>query len=716
VSTTVESRPSVNDLVNEALTRWLKLTKLVFDEEGRVESKANNCPWKSYELGGLTESLNESRDLDPTGLTTFMMLRGMAESYFREIKYDAETLILKPDSIESDLVPMRAVRDVLENPDVVQLIGDFQKMIRNAALHYGVQPGKAMDALEELLADKYSLAIVRRDALLSSRRLEVHQFSHGRADLLPPKYSPHVYEFWNVNSLLQAMRAQKFGGISIVLIRDPEEALNSYFIFALKNGFTFSILTDMEKGPHPAYKRMSRRPDRNMERRAAQNWFPYDLLDVKEIKNELGETERLVANVRTQLVPINMEAVAIKPLNELSPEQFVWTILMFDLIRDRFWAKNERLPELSYTGQMVVEPQALVSREGSLYKEGLYKPLELPRLTKEDVTEEKTKDQWGRESTQFNAWMVERYGHLVPEEVLNPVGEQAKLLLESRADELLPVTQVERVKNYGGEREIERPKFETLDPTSFGRKAEIERDRVWVGRMNQMKAIQRFADDEFNREKDKILEWYLTALKKNSEALFNACARGELALTAWITKHGHVFDGKEFRELAPSLNQGEGTTWSKAHGHYGFRRPKVVLGEMVTEEVPSRGRGWIYHRTREVHQQMCAERPNVRATIFTVIKVTCPAAIATVCGVKIEELPWPLQYWYNDVPYYGNSILDRLDPADWVLKNPWMDNHWRSTGLKLDVGVAHCKLAFNARRKALGLPPKIWEKPKDDDE
>ncbi|MDA4133720.1 MAG: hypothetical protein OK454_11450, partial [Thaumarchaeota archaeon] len=277
--------------------------------------------------------------------------------------------------------------------------------------------------------------------------------------------------------------------------------------------------------------------------------------------------------------------------------------------------------------------------------------------------------------------------------------------LDGKADEILPVTKTEKIRNYHGEREIEKPKFETLDATSFGTSAAIQRDRLWVARTNQMKAIQRFADDEYNREHDNILKWYNDALVKNREALLDACARGELNLPAWVTKEGGHFSGKEMKKEAPSLRQEQGTSWSKSHSYYGFHRPYQCLSETVEEQVPSRG--WR-RQMRTVRYVMCAERTTVKASIFTVIKVTCPEALATLCGVKVEDLPWALQHWYNDHPYHGNSILNRLDPEDWVLHNPWMPEGWRSTGLQLDVGVAHCKLAFAARRKTLGLPPKEW--------
>ena len=207
---------TIDDLVNEALARWVALTGLAMKDGMRVVAK--NCPWQSYEVERQTEALNESRTLDPTGLTTFMLVRGLAEAYLQDIQFNAHDLILEPGAIEAQLGPMRALRDLLEEPDVVQLIASFQKQIRDGAKHYGVEPGKPMDKLETLLGERYRLARVRRDALLSMQRLDAHQFTQGSKDDQPLKYSPDVFEFWNVNSLLAAMRGQKCGGISLCLL------------------------------------------------------------------------------------------------------------------------------------------------------------------------------------------------------------------------------------------------------------------------------------------------------------------------------------------------------------------------------------------------------------------------------------------------------------------------------------------------------------------
>jgi len=664
---------TINDLVNAALVRWIALTGLV-DEGGRTKV-APNCPWEPWTVRSYAETLNESRTLDKTGLTTFMLVRGLTEAYLKDIKVSAHDLILDPAAIEAQLGPMRALRDALEEPEVVQMIADFQKQLRDGAVHYGVEPGEPMAKLEELVASRYALARVRRDALISMERLQAHQFTQGVKEEKPPKYSPDVFEFWNINSMLSAMRSQKSGGISLCLIRDPEQPLRSYFAFAIRNGGTLTVLTDKSDEPHPAFKRMTRRPDRALETRASQHWFPYQLLDLTTLGK--GAEERVVAARRTQLVPMNVEAVPLSRLSALEPEQFVWLMLVFDMIRERFWAEDKRLPEISYTGQMIAEPQALVGASGALVKDGLYKPLELPSLKAADLTDKVLRSQWGRTPTHFNRWLVERYKDQVPEEALNPVGESAKALLTARSQEPGFLPTVVRTKRTLMKRweERQQPRFETMDATAFGTKKELVRDRLWVGRMNQCAIVQQLADAEFEKDKDSVCAWYTAAIRKNKKAIFDACARGEWMMPRWLPSQ-FAMPGRSKSVIATKNVVDQ---WMSKRGY--SARTTFRFGETRTSP-----RYWV----------ACAEKPNLKASIITSIDVTCPQALAVVCGVDVEELPWPLQNWFDEEPYVGNSILDRIEPSDWKIKNPWRE-------IDFSVVVAQSKTAYHARRQALGL-------------
>jgi hypothetical protein len=440
-----------------------------------------------------------------------------------------------------------------------------------------------------------------------------------------------------------------------------------------------------------------------------------------------ADGKALYEKQRTALVRTNVVGVPLKDISELAPAEFVWAVLLFDLIRERYWVQQKMLPEVSYTGEMIVEPQALVGTGSSLVKSGQYKYLELPRLTAKDVTQEKTAAQWENKVTGQNAWMEKRYAHRVPEDFLNVVGEQQKLLLEQRAQKmLLPA-------NAGAARTEDEPddwhdasepslsiarradtgplgSLETVSPTWFGPKEKLERDRVWVARTNQMKAIQALAEEEFRRDAPAILTWVYDRARRNREAIFNACARGEWELPSFSEPpftdkeaddvdedgfHTHTLFGRTKQHRKDCLRQKQ-DRW-----HYYGASPKFSLGEFDNLD-----RHWH-----------CAEKPEFRATIMTEILPDCPQALAEVLAVKVEDLPWPLQHFYIHEKYSGNHILDRLDPQDWVLQNPWLPSarnviRWgrQRTGFEVNIFVAHSKVALNERRKKLKLPAKDWDK------
>jgi hypothetical protein len=671
---------NINDLVNEGLRRWIKLTGVKMD--GRSWS----------ELKGHTQEMSDSRKLDPTGLTTFMMLRGLTENYFRKIQFSAYDFLIDPHSVAHALEPMKELRDLLEDAQVVSVIRDFQSQLEDAAVHYGVQLGKPMDDLKKLLEDRYDLAYVRRDALRSIERLEAHQFIQGDPDQGQVKYNPDVYEFWNVNSLVGAMRAQSVPGITLCLIRDPEDAFRSYFVFAIRNGGTITILTDRQTGPHPAYQRMTRRPDRDLSRRAEQNWFPYHLLDLGVSEDQ----KRLYVKSRTSLVPVNAKAIVLSQVRSLYPEQFVWLTLMFDLIRDKYWKQDFKTKELSYTGEMIRVPHVLVGQSSALVKDGQYKVLELPSLSSGDLTAKKTAKQWARKVSGFNRWIVDRYGPQVPDEMLNPVGEEEKNLLLAKLEGKPPEDEDEFRHRSRGRRDMS---LETLSPFTFGTKGQLDRDRVWAGRHNQMKVVQKLANEEFDREREKIVEWFRTIVRARADFFVEAAVRGVLELPdvrtsrspSFPLRNHHDFSFGLKRTVKNCLVQECGKRRYDAlrkHFYYGvqFRDCGVDLGSVDRLE----------------RRHMCFVIPERPASIFTVVTPSCPEAVAILCGVSPNDLPWPVRNWFKDEPYVGNSILDRLDPEDWAVENPWRKIHFM-------VGVSLSKTAYAERRKAFGLPKKSWD-------
>lgn len=651
-----------------------KITALIL-----AYSKIAKLDPKSWDGAKQIETLNESWELDPTGITTAILLRGFVDNFTDNATFSAKRIICEPKAFDREIGQIRSLLAQAEDTDLIGIQEEFKERCSYLGKRLKAKDGKAFT---DLLANKYDLALIRRDALRSIERLEAHQFLQGKPDSAELRVNDILFEFWNINSLVAALRDQNIDGISLCLLRDPEETLHSYFVFAVKNGETITILTDREEGPHPAYNRMSRRPDRQLERRAAKNWFPYHVLDLTAIKDEFGRTKQLYANQRAALVKYNCQAIKLKPIGELYAEEILWFGLVADMINERYGKQHKLLPEVSYTGEMVSLPHALVGADGALVKEGQYKPLMVESIKASDVTTQSTAEQWEQEPTGFNAWMEERYGNQVPNSVLNLVGEHSavKLLASGQS---VSIVELPDDKDYPYARREKRQQLETLNPITFGSKEKLEHDRMWVARCNQMKVIQAAAEREYMDSKEALLSFVNDKVRANIASIFKACATAEWMLPDydWTFSFNGSYQKAEPRNIVAQNDDPFGT-WGGSG--------TIFLGE--------------YDRDRYPHYRCFVN--DGAASIFTRITTSCPQDLATILGLPIEQLPVGLQHWYKQEPYSGNHILNRLDPQDWVLENPWMR-------LKFVIKIALSKRGLNQIRRDNNLPShgeEYWKK------
>lgn len=696
---------SVNQLVNEALKRWGVVVGLDKKMEDRTISiGGREEAFSSYDLQRHVEELNVSRKRDPSGLTTLMMLRGLTDHHLKTHAFTVYEVLTGLDKVNAELQPLRDLYALVEDPFYAKVMDDFAELLRKAADHYGVPGGRKNKALTELLADKYDLAMLRRDALKSIDKLEAHQFCRGEPDPKSLMYNEKVFEFWNINSLLKTLQGQAVPGISMCLIRDPEAALSSFFVFAVKNGETLTVLTDRTEEAHPEGKFMHRRPSRDFEARAEQHWFPYQLLELEQ--DGRGD---YYAKQRTSIVPYKVEAVPLKKIGELPAYQFVWAVLMFDLIRDKYWLNNLQLPDLSYTGEMVVKPDALLDVGSALVRSGQYVPLQAAPLVLKDVSLDATKEQWAHKSTEHNRWLEERYGDKVDVKYLNPVGEKAVKQLHADYKKDKSLAREERYISHASfDKEIVPVggKLASFSPVAFGTKEQLEKDRTWVGRVNKMRIIQGAAEKEYEKEKEKAKEWYRQALEKNAKQLLEWSARQEWKAKSWrggfgdtgfkvgyqrfknedrfcqlVAPHAYTFGGRGIYINGGDVMKVEyETDWGGKRGIFGQYPKKAVRKK--------KNHGWMgcfFHR-------------DVHAQVHSCFDPNCPEAIALLLGLEVKDLHWALQHWLPDEPYAGNHILDRVEPSDWVLHNPWKE-------FRVSVVFATCKTCIHDERKRLGLAP-----------
>lgn len=719
---------TLNDLVNDAIQRWVAVTQTDPARRTLVLRGGVVDPWSPGFLTELLGDLNESRDLDPSGLTTFLLLRGLARAYLEDRTFPALALLEDRARVEADLAPLGALRDVLEDPRVAALTATFKDMLRRAADHYGLAVAPRA-ALDQLLDDPLTLAWLRRDAFRSATTLEAHQFLQGRPGTGPFGYNPEVWEFWNLRSLLHAMQTQPADGVSIALIRDMQDDLWSFFVLAIRHGETLTVLTDREKVPHPAHKRMSRdrATARTFVRREAQHWFPYQFVGA-----ELAPDQRSLYVARsTALVPVQAQGVPVGHLRDFGAPRFVWTVLLFALLRETYGVQHRRLPATSYTADMLVERHALCGPAGELVRKGEYAPLALPPVTAADM-QAGAPGAGCRPAVGYNRWMTERYGAQVPEAALNVLGAAHAAEATRATLQALDLPRLEHVWiNDGtlhrstaddpnesgaivrnevaaalGEPLPDTVPLDALDPLAFGTAAELDRDRQWIARKDFCTVVNALAVREFEAERDGVAAWYRDRIAVRVEALHDAAAAGTLDLPA---AHLPTMTGLFERAAPPpatypALRQQDRTVRLSLYEAIQIPSPRrrgVMHPDAAGVHGTERAEVFVRGLRTGVLEYRCSLDDTTAANLVTEIRPTGPAALAALLGLERAALPWPLLHWYEDEPYVGNSILQRLDPEDWHLTNPWR-------ALSFRVVLVHSKRALNARRKRLGLPPRDW--------
>ena len=649
----------INSLVNEAIKGYAAIEGL---------------DPKSWDHRKVIDMLNNSRDWDPGGVTTFMLVRGLVDNYLDANSFSARTVIHDTEIFLAQIKKIKDLLTVVEHPDALEVVDGFKRKARLMARAMGCTNEEDLDAF---LENKWSIACIRMASLRSMEKLRPFQFIQGEPDDdRNLKVNPTIYEFWNINSLVQTLSTQAIPGVTMCLIRDPEEIMASYFVFALRNGENLTILTDKAKVPHPNFWKMSkgrRGIERDFQEKMNQHWFPYAILGLQEMVGENGEHVAYVRPTVKSVVTYQSSAIRRGSLGEFSPEEMVWAGFVMERIRDEYGQQAKKLPELAYTTEMIVRPNVLVQADSRLMTAGLYQPLGLEPLAPEAVTKKVMEKQIKRGHS-YNQWLEDRYLSQVPSGVLNILGQAQ---LQELHDQTMEVFTTKEERTQMEWRHDKPSWFASLSPVDFGTKEEVERDRVYIARANAVAYMRRLAKAEFQAEGKTVMDWYVKGVTRNLPNLIKGLAHEQIKLpVADICRFG----GGTYR-----------TMWC------------VGTDGRLYETVPSEGfRGMgnavFGGYTSGARKPMCFLHPELPASYLFAIDPRCAEAVAEVAGVGVEELPLFLRYWLPEAPYVGNSILERLDPLDDDRVNPWMK------GFQPRVCVYLSKTAWRELRKKHGLP------------
>lgn len=661
-------------LANHIIERWIGAAQIPTDKFG--------CGNKYYEQKDLMK-IAETTLWDPTGVTALMLLYGVVESYVVDMKFTGVQVLDNLDDLQKTLFPLKELRNSLRVPELTELFEDKAATWAEAMSFYGVDRDDVRSWL-----NPFQMGQLQRDAFYSINKLEAHQFLCGEGSKTPLKLNDSVWEVWNVNSMLRIIRDQPESGISIFLVRTPN-GLHSYFSVGIKNGDNVVILTDRDRHDNILQQGLKRRPDRDFQKRMENHRFPYGLVGVKASEEE----NRLYVETRNDLVPYQSKAIPLSKVSNLLPDEILWIWLLADLINKKFWKNQFRLPELSYTGEMVINPSALVG-DGALAKSGVYTPLMLPPLTNSEVSSDNTKGMWRRNPTGHNDWMDKRYGAQIPDQVYNLIGEAAEKDWRGRvetAPKLIGVDGSAPDVQHGfddfgrsiiedivvGGISLPVHKVHGLVPTDFGNEKHIKKARVFAARCNRAAALQKLADAEYAKEYEFFTKWYRDKVTENIQTLM-AAVPSEVFEVKWEGRASFGGDGKvpEYKNILVVKHLSSSVVYTKTH-----TTPNTVTWHNGSMHVP------------------CLIDPNRPASVAAIFTPDGPSGIAKLCGVPESDLPWPFVHWSREEAYTGNHILDDIDPVEWRLHNPW---------IKFPSAYTIClsKTEYNRLRHKAGLPRK----------
>lgn len=682
--------------VKEILELWFKLRETEKEYLPVYELSRRN-PW-DYTI---KKEMNEAFELDPEGLTALLLLDNFRDDFFSGCGLSLKD-ILENKNYGTFIEDCRRLTAMLSEEEIVSALAEFIGNVSGAVKGIGID----REDVGQMVNDRYEMAILRRDSLRSMEVLNLHQFFQGDTAQKHLTFLPDIHLFWNMNSLIRCAW-QSADGVSINLIQDPL-VTSSYFAFVAKNGGNLTILTDKPKEAHPLSKYMSRRPEKDFTRRVFRNHFPYSLMDLHY------DTKGYLHAGKTSLVPLQEKPIKIGSLSTLLPDEIIWTVMMFSLIDAKLYKENYHCGELSYTSDMIADPSIGASLIGGNKVGALmvkdYKPLVAPVLDLASLEEDAQYERFS--GTGINNWLYERYKDQVPTGILNGLrpddGSTPFLLPEGvvfhapkervrepfhawSADEPVLLKAPEDIEGNVSENGVfVRWSSDTINDAillkkmtgdEFGSKENLMQDYRWFARYNSAKFINRKAKEEYKQRKAEVTTWVKGRIQQNLERISKDIIYYGLSKNK--SEHPCNF------YVIPMTRD----PWLNTEGCYKFAKDRKAYLRRSGEDS-----SWLFNNVADTGCWFSESAPCsyiLKAKAYHVEDLLYLTGCASV-----EELPDVLRHWKcatraGGSDYIGNSILDRVDPMDWVVENPWED-------LRFDIVIGVGKKYFARVKKELG--------------
>jgi hypothetical protein len=678
-----------------AFPKWLELTGVDpkhFSAQSDDENAQSSFTLGEYYSTEAAIAIHDCLALDDGELTAQLMLARGLDAFLEDNSFTMTEMLREPEKVQRVMTLCKEIRAVLDSDQMLLRRVEFSEALEAAVSHYGAHNRADVQALIE---DDIELAMLRRDALGSLERMRQSQFLKGDAGtIVRPQYSTVIRRWWDIDHLLAAHTAIP-EGVSLNLIQ-PSAEHDMFFCFVVRRGGNLYVLDDAPDYSHPLQFSMSRRPDRALAKRMAKFWFPYQLGNVKVSEN--GREARVDRDASRHARGLEVAgrysdfSQIIITVAELPPSELLWTVMMFDLVMDRYWSPAA-LPELelSYTAtQLKPDGQLLLeAAEGAGLPviHGALGHIAVPDLTVADVaslhnqeTAEATLGDTGMYASL--RWLEDRYGSHIPQDALNQISSGSDLARLGHDGQMIVLEdpdhqKIESDRFFGRDNALIT--LNSLDKTHFGTAAQLRADRGFLARHNYAESISAFARQEYDDRHEDVKQWLTTAYAKRTGFLLTlaaAAAADQLKVIDWGAEespdnfsfeNGYKVSFDRRACMGPS-----GTPEDRGCSHHlGWVTPCEDGNSTFMRYLPQGSeakRNWkpVCHVT------------GAKASYYLAFKPTNAIELAWLLGVDRSELPDVLQNHCGLEPDCGNQILNRIDPMLWALHNPWH---------KLDIGA-----------------------------
>lgn len=614
--------------------------------KGDVSLGEKGRSFASLDLYSEHQDIEEALTDDPTGETAAFLVYSHILRNLQTTSLSMEDIICLPPEAVAQLDIYRKAYALLNKDSLTDLVADFKADLSASLLHYA-STKRLGAALEVLLEDDDSLFRIRACAYRSLNNLHVHKFLSGEAEPegVKPAYMTTVMQWWNVNALLKAATTMP-SGISLHYIRSPDDS-DHYFAFIIKDGSNLYLLSDSGRLTRPLdARRTNASRFRNRRIVIGQPLFPYDLFSTPLGKSDGAESRGLRQH--------HLEGNHASSLADLAPETLVWLSLLFDKLVETYWGREDGLA-LSYTANAI--KQHLEHDTDTMLPVVSDQPLELDPMTVDAVSDAfPDPGIFGNKINSNTDWLIARYASKINPATLALVQIGNTDPVDATLAALLPENIV--ITGHASHRKIvsltSPLELKGLKANEFGSKAELDADRHYIARYNLAKQITALANQECFARYDEINEWYESALLASQEHLFNLAANGRVDSTIPLLS-GHF----------GSYHNGINTPRISGNDPGRDSLEYTLLNTEANQDRPKRA---LFN---EIHNGVRCPFTGARASYSVYFNPASADDLALLLNMAISELPDVLQHWDSFDHYSGNTGTSRVDPMEWVAKDPW---------------------------------------------